>query len=392
MNQEDILDRLRLQIFQDHKVSALFGALLCNLEWKWSDEIPTAATNYKKIIFNFDWFSSLPKHEQLAVALHEMHHVLRLHDIRQNGRDPKMWNYACDYVINKALKEDGYRLPSGALQDPQMMIDNNIVSEEDLYDFLMKNRSQLQDKPLKSFGHPDEDGDMQKGGADGDGDDGQSAADIAKMTKDLIDAVSASIAQAKMQDSKQAGQFLGSIEQHINSFLNPVVPWNQALRKYFIEVGGNIKRDWSRRNRRIRNVYMPKRTPDRDALTKVMFFLDTSGSTSDEELTKYVSEIKYVQENLNPLELQIIQFDYGIQKVDVYRQGDRIQKLDIKGRGGTSLDEVRELIVKDKPAVAVIFSDLECSPMEDPNVPVIWITPKTPYSWEPNYGTQYFIK
>ena len=83
---------------------------------------------------------------------------------------------------------------------------------------------------------------------------------------------------------------------------------------------------------------------------------------------------------------------HQIQKTEVYRQGDCIESMEVVGRGGTYLEPVLEVIQEAQPTVVVIFSDLECLPMEDPKIPVIWITKETPYSWKPDYGNQYIIK
>lgn len=379
MNNEDLLDKIKLKIFTSRNIEAFMGPLLCNITWKWSYDIPTAATNYKTIIFNPDFLSSMSLDLAVSVALHELNHIFRLHDIRQGTRDPRRWNEACDYIINFGLSRDGFPVGDDWLHDPNMLIQNGLESEEEVYKFL----EERGDEPnVKSFGHPDEEGDMEEF----DGTEQERAA----QEKELIDAVSSAITQAALTGNP--GKLAGEMREFLDVFVNPVIPWNVALRKYFIEVGGEIKNTWSRRNRRYPKHYMPKRVRDKSSLTKVMFFLDTSGSVSNEELLEYLSEIRFVQDNLKPEELRIIQFDHNIQKEDVYREGDKIDSIEVVGRGGTSLEPVWEMIEGEKPSVAVIFSDLECYGVPDPKVPIIWITKETPYSWKPDYGDQYIIK
>lgn len=381
MTNDDLLDRIKLKIFTSNKIQALFGPLMCNITWEWSYDIPTASTNYKKIIFNPDFMSSMPIDLAVSIALHEMNHVFRLHDLRIGDRNPKLWNIACDYVINFHLAADGFTVGSDWLHDPALLEDNNLESEEDVYDHLIKDMDPDEAK-CQSFGNPDEDGDME--GFDG------SPTEKAIAEKELVDAVASAVTQANM--SGEPGNISEEVRQYLEAHLNPVIPWNVALRKYFIEAGGEVKNTWSRRNRRFPNIYMPKRVKDNTQLTKVMFFLDTSGSVTDEELMNYLAEIRFVQENLKPLELQVIQFDHQIQNTEVYRQGDKIGSLEVVGRGGTNLGPVLEQIQEAEPTVVVIFSDLECQAMEDPKVPVIWITQETPYSWKPDYGNQFIIK
>lgn len=386
MNQDDMLDCIKYSVMIDPKnANAFMGSLLCNIEWVWSTKIPTAATNYKQIMLNLGFLSSLSPNHRLFVALHEIQHIIRLHDLRLENRDPRIWNLACDYLINYDLHKSGYSVPANAVFSRDLLIQNNLTCEEEIYDFLLANNPELAKTPIKSFGVDGEDGDLQKSS--------EAVPDNKSEEshkRELLEAVKTAATAAKLNN--EAGVLPGKLEQLLDSFLNPTIPWNQALRKYFVEKDGTIKHSWSRRNRRQRHAYMPSRVKDTDALAKIMFFLDTSASSTDEDLQKFTSEIKFVQENLNPLEIIIVQFDHDIQHIDKYKKGDKIPKLTIYGRGGTSLNPVRKIIEDEQPTVSVIFSDLECYPMEKPKTPVIWITKKTVCSWQPDYGAQYFTK
>lgn len=66
------------------------------------------------------------------VLAHEMLHVGLRHGARRQGRDPFLWNVACDYVINGWLVEMGLGElpPFGALHDPAL----KGLSAEAVYD------------------------------------------------------------------------------------------------------------------------------------------------------------------------------------------------------------------------------------------------------------------
>jgi hypothetical protein len=72
-----------------------------------------------------------------------------------------------------------------------------------------------------------------------------------------------------------------------------------------------------------------------------------------------------------------MQFDDIIQKVDIFLKDDPFEEVMIMGRGGTSLIPVREAIIKENPTAVVIFSDLQCEPMEPLpeglDIPIIWV-------------------
>jgi predicted metal-dependent peptidase len=74
----------------------------------------------------------LDSEEARFVMAHELLHVGLRHQARRQGRDPFLWNVACDYVINGWLLELGVgRLPRvGGLHDPQL----KGLSAEAIYD------------------------------------------------------------------------------------------------------------------------------------------------------------------------------------------------------------------------------------------------------------------
>ncbi|MES2464335.1 MAG: peptidase [Armatimonadota bacterium] len=73
--------------------------------------------------------------ELLFVYVHELLHVGLLHHTRCRGRDPLVWNLACDFVINSWLIEMGVgRVPAiGGLYDPRLQN----KSAEEVYDLLI---------------------------------------------------------------------------------------------------------------------------------------------------------------------------------------------------------------------------------------------------------------
>jgi predicted metal-dependent peptidase len=131
---------------------------------------------------------------------------------------------------------------------------------------------------------------------------------------------------------------------------------------------------WARPNRRHCDIYLPSRFTDDGRLAHLIYYFDTSGSTSNADITRFNSEVKYIQETLKPAKLTVVQFDTCIQHERVFLEGDDFSEIVVYGRGGTSLVPVREHILKHEPTAAVIFSDLECNPMAPLGieVPVIW--------------------
>ncbi|MEV7095152.1 hypothetical protein AB0M80_20160 [Amycolatopsis sp. NPDC051045] len=77
--------------------------------------------------------AALTVEEWRFVLAHEMLHAALRHDRRALGRDPYLWNVACDYVINGWLVAMGVgELPDGSLHDQQL----TGMSAESVYDTL----------------------------------------------------------------------------------------------------------------------------------------------------------------------------------------------------------------------------------------------------------------
>lgn len=345
------LDKIKAKAFMGKNASFL-GSILCSCQFTWNKKIKTARTNGIVIQWNPDWFLSLSPEKRETVLIHELWHIARLHILRKGGRDPNLWNTVCDLRINNDMHKDGYYFDKGDYYHDVDAV--KIMAEEELYDLLKKDN----EPPSYNCSL----------GNDLDSENGQELS--AAQQQQLINTVTNAAAQAKMCG---AGSLPGDLEEVINRFLKPVIPWESLLMKYLTDISEESDYTWKRPNRRYQNVYMPSREPDEGALEHLMYFLDVSGSITSEQITRFISEVKYIKEVLNPLKLTLVQFDYGIRKVETYTREDKIDKFHAYGRGGTSLSAVHELIQKEKPTCAVIFSDLECSPMEHTNVPIIWV-------------------
>ena len=63
-----------------------------------------------------------------------------------------------------------------------------------------------------------------------------------------------------------------------------------------------------------------------------------------------------------------MQFDTDIVRVDEFKKNDKLDKLQIIGRGGTHLQCVTDWLNEHKPELAVLFSDMYCDPMVEPEV------------------------
>ena len=72
--------------------------------------------------------------------------------------------------------------------------------------------------------------------------------------------------------------------------------------------------------------------------------------------------------------MHIIQFEYGISKVDVLEQFDQVTDVKLQGGGGTCIKEVIDWGIKNNPAVMLIMTDGWVTPYEpEINFPLVWV-------------------
>jgi predicted metal-dependent peptidase len=64
----------------------------------------TMATDGQRVWWNRNFVDQLTVSEVTGVIVHEVMHVVWLHMTRRGERDPKIWNIAGDYAINRVAR------------------------------------------------------------------------------------------------------------------------------------------------------------------------------------------------------------------------------------------------------------------------------------------------
>lgn len=335
------------------KGAGYLGSLLCSHDFVWDTECDTAWNNGATIGFSPYFFYALDAEGRVTLLAHELWHTGYDHFSRLGNRCPDVWNIAGDYVINNDLDNMGYsftrlmELAPGACLDHQH--DNKTT--EQIYAEL---------DPQGGGGGGQSPGDM---GGDIKIDEGTPSKE--DMMGKIVKAQQASCM------AKEAGVIPGEIQEIIEEFLSPVLPWEVLLHRFFNEMDASDY-SWKRPNRRYEDDYLPTMHSD-NGLEHLIYYLDVSGSITTAQALRFFSEVKSIHEDLVPKRLTMVTFDTKIQDIYELEEGDPFQKFEITGRGGTSLTEVQEHIAKHKPSAAVIFSDMYVSPMrENPGSPILW--------------------
>lgn len=367
------MDRVKSKVFMGNS-SAFLGSIMCSLNFSWDETIPTACTDGLTLKFNPNFFMSIPIDTRKTVLLHELWHVAKMHSIRRGDRDPKVWNEACDIRINNDLEREGQSFIAVEKCWKDQSVDNNgILCEEQIYDLL--NQGKIRKPTTGSWGDQSGQGDLEE------------AIEITNVMKQqIINVVAQAVQQATL--AGQAGTIPGGIKSTLDGFLAPIVPWTSTLYQFFTELEEE-NYSYKHVNRRYLalDMVMPGKYKDESKLADLTYFIDVSGSITDEQVLRCNSEIKYIQQEIKPGKLTVIQFDTQIQDVRVFLEDEPFDKIEIIGRGGTCLRCVKKYIDEHKPTAAVIFSDLECDPMVQPkdDIPIIWVVLSN-YGFKPTFG------
>lgn len=314
--------------------SAFFTTLAFSLKHIFDDSVRTAATNGAQVRYNTEFFMSLSHDERIFLMLHEAMHCAYLHMERGKGFNQRKFNIAADHVINLQLKERGFKMPSMGLADDQY----KGMSTEEVYKLL-----------------PEGDGDNNNGPIPGFGDDlepGQVPSD--QLESDMQDILCRAAMQSKMSNDAP-GTIPGEVQIFLDRLLAPKLPWNKILLKYLRAFSKN---DYSFRkpNRRFfPRHYLPSLFGEN--LMNLAVAVDTSGSVSDHEFNRFVSETHSILRMMKPEKITMIQFDTELKLVSEVKNVNDLMNIQFSGRGGTHIDPVIEWANTNKPQLLLVFTD-----------------------------------
>lgn len=374
-----------------------FGQLVSRLDLELCDDkngswCTTAATDGNKLYFNRDFVKSLSPKELLFVLGHEVLHCLYDHLGRRQGRDPKLWNMANDYIVNYTLKSHRLgEMPSHGLYDERF---NDDMSSEEVYAILQKNSTEVEmtikmgkkviDQHLDADNRgDDEDGDdgdkgdedgngKGQGEEDGDGDgegEGQKVKVTVtgkdgppKLTKKELDEVRNKIKAAAIQalQSTSAGSVPESIRRRLADLIEPKMDWRSLLDSH---IRSALKDDFTFKRLSRRDLGGGFILPAQDVLevVEVDVAIDVSGSMSDEMVRDIFSEVKGIMETFSDFKLRVMQFDTKVHWAKEFTPHNLDEVFDVErvASGGTYFESVWTYMKENtiEPHKLVFFTD-----------------------------------
>ena len=344
-------DRLDLAFSKMGIREPFIAAVMTKIKKEVNADIPTAATNGEWIRFNPDFMDKCDDQQLFGLALHEALHIVLMHVWRRGDRDPSVWNYANDAIINSYIRSRKYKLPEGG-------VDESWVTADMDSEYVYKKLKQEQDESGNDKG---------AGGFDGEGD-MEDALDEA--TKADLEATI--LASAEM--AKACGDGSGLVDSILKTLGKPKVDWRNELRAMMTSAT-NDDYTYRRPSRRFigQGLYLP--SLHNDGIGGILVGIDSSASMTQEELGQIATEITQIAGDLSPEFVQVVYCDTDIMGEQRFERGDDIE-LHCKGGGGTRFKPVFDYAKNyHQQLVGIIyFTDMygDIGECPDPAVPMIW--------------------
>lgn len=347
--------KAKFALLNDNK-QFFMATVFFSLDFKWDSSCPTLATDGLNIEANPQFFVDFSPKDRVFGLLHETWHVALQHNFRRGDRNPKIWNFACDYSIHSLMKKEGLHVWERALYDPKY----DDKSAEEIYKLLMDEVKQKSDSSgeaeqdiIDSMQNPMGDDLQQPGNIDAVPTPQQIEAQKEILRK--IDDILVKAATLANIENKSIGNLPDYIQQRLGDLLNPTIPWPKLFRNWMTSQSPD---DYSmtRPNKRFMpHFHMPSLYSK--SLGEVVCMCDASGSVGEKEFTKFFSECAYIKRILNPQKFTVASWDTDIRSVYTFRKGQKINVPEFKGGGGTDIDPVLRYLNNNKPEIAVIFTD-----------------------------------
>lgn len=335
-----------------------FGNLATRMQLVNADDwCPTAATDGRRFYYNSAFVNSLPLKQNEFLFGHETLHAVYDHSGRRGNRDPKIWNFACDFAVNADLLDQRI---GDKITVVQILHNTKYkgMSAEEIYDDLMKNASK---QDLESYAKQllDEhlDGD---GSGEGEGDEkgkGRPVLSDAER-REIRDELQEAMINAA--EAAGAGNVPLGVKRLLKDLTAPVIGWRELLEQ---QIQSTVKSDFSFAKPSRRGWHMDAILPGTLPGTQIELdiALDQSGSISAEDSRAFLSEIKGIMESYDEYKIRVWCFDTDIYNPQVFTSDNMedIMEYEPMGGGGTSFEVNWEYMRENdiQPSKFIMFTD-----------------------------------
>lgn len=314
-------------------------------------DISVAAVSSETKEIYINPMAGLPEEECRFVMAHELLHVGLRHEARRQGRDPFLWNVACDYVINGWLVE----MQIGHIPRIGGLLDRSLsgLSAEAIYDRIANDMRMY--RKLATLRGPGLSDMLDRTPEWWHSQDGRSLDVFYRecLTQGL---------EYHLMQSR--GTLPAGLIEEIRALSQPPIPWDVELARWFDRNLGTLDRTrtYARPSRRQASTpdiprpvwHLPK--TELEARTFGVI-LDTSGSMDRGTLAKALGSIASYSESRDVLSARVVFCDANYYDQGYISISDIAGTVRVRGRGGTVLQPAVSFLeeAKDFPAEAPIL-------------------------------------
>jgi len=369
---------LKLHAYRLLMDEPFFAALSRKIEKRADYNIPTAGVRVDpesaqfEMVYNPDFFDSLPEEQVRGVLKHEFYHLIFEHvtSRKPEGVPHKAWNIAADLAINSHLQ--------GELPDNCCM--PGVAPFEDLplhqtAEWYLANLPKNEEGNESGSGEGGEGEGEQPGnfddhsGWDDNADSPQQQA-ANQMAKERLKNAMKEAAKEASQSAKGWGSMSAEVKEEILKRLESKVDWRKVLR-YFIKTSQRASRRSSVKRINKRYAYIhPGKKVQRQA--KIAIAIDQSGSVSSEMLSAFFGELNGLAKLA---EFTVVPFDTQVDesKVYVWKKGQS-KAAERVLHGGTDFDAPTKYVNDNSFDGVIILTDMEAPKPKACKAQRMWMT------------------
>ena len=346
---EDVFERIivaRVGLLLRHP---FFGNMATRLRILAADDwCPTAAVDGRNLYFNTQFFNKMNNKEIEFVIAHEILHCVFDHLGRRDGRDPKLYNIAADYIVNNLLVRDRIGEKPSFIDCFQDFKYDSWTSEE-VYDDIYEQAKQNGKEFLEQLGemldeHLDAENDSEGTSDAGESKDSKGnnvSKNKPKYSKEEMKKIKDEIKESMISAAQAAGagNTPKEVARMIKDLTEPKMNWREILRQ---QIQSTIRNDYtfSRPSRKGWHTGAVLPGMNFDETIDLCVAIDMSGSISNKQGQDFLGEVKGIMDEYKDYKIKIWCFDTAVYNEDDFSADDgrELTDYEVIGGGGTDFD------------------------------------------------------
>jgi predicted metal-dependent peptidase len=361
MTMNEIMMKLLIeQPFYGYIASSVTLVETKNIETIKMASIPSLQINYNPV-----WFEGLSVEHKIGVVMHELLHVILMHQYRRMNREILLWSVACDMAVNEMLFQSNIMKDAITVARIEKKLRLNIEKNrnaEYYYDII----TDVNDQEISFIG------------LEGDSIlvfEGEMDLKANKISDEVassmeLNALKHNLAQT-IEDAYSAGECPTGLDDSVEEVYKELhVNWRNVLKRFLTGRGRIVvRKSYKRQSRRYDNLPGTKRSVGVNALLAI----DESGSISDSLVKEFYQELQNINK-ITGVSIMVVRFDTQCSKpvpLNKFIVDNKREK-----RGGTDFRPVFQLADELKMPLVIIFTDGDGEAPVSVNQNTLWVLTK----------------